>query len=321
MHRKTHRGCSAGHAIGLVFFLTGAALADAARPFSVVLLPDTQYYCSSPSRHGIYAAQTRWVRDRAKKDNVRFVIHLGDLVNTATNEAEWKVADAAHKILDGVVPYSVLPGNHDMFPIYTRAADLYDKYFPPSRFEGCDWYGGFMDRTNANNYCYFEGGGMRFMVVSLEFSPRPKVLDWAKEVVRAHPNHHVILATHYYMGANGGDEDGNLYCKNGYGGQGLWKHLVRKHRNIFLVVCGHKPGVYHRTRENDAGGKVHEILCDYQFRKRGGNGWLQSLRFLPARKRILVEAFSPTLKRRGTGPKERYDLEWNLEQAVTALAK
>ena len=47
-------------------------------PFSVVLLPDTQNY--SEKYPGTYLSQTCWIKDRAQQDNIRFVIHLGDIV-------------------------------------------------------------------------------------------------------------------------------------------------------------------------------------------------------------------------------------------------
>ena len=41
-----------------------------AENFSVVLLPDTQYY--SETYPDTYVAQALWVRQQAKKDNIKF---------------------------------------------------------------------------------------------------------------------------------------------------------------------------------------------------------------------------------------------------------
>ena len=92
----------------MVFLLLLAAAQD---PFTVVLIPDTQYY--SEKHPKIYLAQTEWIKKRAKPDNIKFAIHLGDIVQNDTIE-EWENADRAHKIIDGIVPYSMVPGNHDM---------------------------------------------------------------------------------------------------------------------------------------------------------------------------------------------------------------
>jgi len=48
--------------------------------FSIVLLPDTQNY--SEKYPGTYVAQATWIRQQTKADNIKFVIHLGDIVQT-----------------------------------------------------------------------------------------------------------------------------------------------------------------------------------------------------------------------------------------------
>ncbi len=137
--------------------------------FSVVLLPDTQNY--SEKYADTYVAQTLWIRQQAKSDNIKFVVHLGDIVQTSTQEPEWEHADRAMRMLDGVVPYSMAPGNHDMV-VKTRDSTLYNKYYSPERFADRPWYGGHMDDTNDNNFCFFEASGMKFMILNLEFAPR-----------------------------------------------------------------------------------------------------------------------------------------------------
>ena len=110
--------------------------ADEQADFTVVVLPDTQFY--SQLHPDTYVSQTQWIKDRATADHIKFAIHLGDIVQNYNNsEAEWKVADRAHRILDGAVPYSIVPGNHDMEYVnkkLSRDTRLYNKYFPPSRY-------------------------------------------------------------------------------------------------------------------------------------------------------------------------------------------
>ena len=104
--------------------------------FSVVLLPDTQCYALEYPE--TFMAQTEWIKEHVKADNIRFVIHLGDIVETNTEE-EWKRADKAMRVLDSSVPYSVLPGNHDMTTRDKQDATStlrYNKYFGPARYQG-----------------------------------------------------------------------------------------------------------------------------------------------------------------------------------------
>jgi len=161
------------------------------KSFSVVLLPDTQFY--SQKYPETYVAQTMWIRKRVKEDNIKFAVHLGDIVQTPTKKAEWENAHRAMLLLDGVVPYSMVPGNHDMV-VKSRDSSLYNEFFSPTRFADTSWYGGHMGKTNDNNFCTFEAGGMKFMVVSLEFAPRDEALQWAAGVINDHPAHRVIVA-------------------------------------------------------------------------------------------------------------------------------
>jgi hypothetical protein len=124
--------------------------------FTIVLLPDTQFY--SEKYPETFVAQTMWIRDRVRQDNIKFVICLGDIVQNAHVEQEWLNAHEAARILDGVVPYSAVPGNHDLVvkdKVITRDSTLYNKYFGVPRFENEPWYAGHMGQTNDNNYCTF----------------------------------------------------------------------------------------------------------------------------------------------------------------------
>jgi len=248
--------------------------------FTLVLLPDTQNY--SEKSPETYLRQTEWIAQHAAAENIRFVIHLGDIVQNATVEDEWKAADRAQRVLDGVVPYSVLPGNHDGAP---DATDLYNRYFPPERFECRPSYGGHMNGKNDASYSFFYAGGMALMVISLGNDPSEEMLQWAGKIADWHPDHRVIVATHMYMGAK----------KRNEVGQRIWDQLIRKHANIFMVVCGHVGAAAYLNSTNDAGGTVHEVLCDYQNKPHGGDGWLELLRFTPQENKIRFDAYSPSL--------------------------
>ena len=84
---------------------------DASRgEFTLVLVPDTQRYARN--NPAMFFSQTHWIRDTHEALNIRFVIHLGDIVDDNTDR-EWRVADQAMGVLDAHVPYMVVPGNHD----------------------------------------------------------------------------------------------------------------------------------------------------------------------------------------------------------------
>lgn len=305
--------------VWILVVFTIAANVQAEKPasgedrFSIVLLPDTQYY--SERYPDTYTAQTLWIRKRLEDDNIKFVIHLGDIVQTSTKEPEWKNAHRAMEILDGVVPYSVAPGNHDML-VKSRNTTLYNKYFSPARFEGRKWYGGHLGETNDNNYCRFDACGMKFLVISLEFAPRDEALQWAGEVARKHPDHRVIVATHCYMRTQGRDTSCDTsYNVEGNSGEEMWQKFVRKSPNVFLVVSGHIAGVGMQTSSNDAGGPVLEMLTDYQTLSNGGDGWLRKLEFVPAENKIHVKTYSPLLDKYNEAEDQSFSLDYNMTAA------
>ena len=282
--------------------------------FTVVLLPDTQFY--SEKYPETYIAQTLWIRKRLKEDNIKFAVHLGDIVQTPTKLNEWKNAQRAMEVLDGVVPYSMVPGNHDMI-VKRRDSRLYNTFFSPERYQELPWYGGHMGDTNDNNYCFFEGGGMKFIVISLEFAPRDAALEWAAGVARRHPDHRVIVATHCYMRPKGRDTAcSDSYQAGGNSGEQMWQKLIRKQPNIFMVVSGHVLGVGLQTSTNDAGGKVIEMLTDYQGLPRGGDGWLRTLRFAPHENKIHVRAYSPLLDKENDDPRHSFSLDYDMRPAL-----
>ena len=305
-------------AIALMLCVVRVSLAEKPADFTVVVLPDTQNY--SQSFPDTYLAQTEWIKDRARDDNIKFVIHLGDIVQNHNDaEEEWRLADRAHRVLDGAVPYSMVPGNHDMGMVdkrLTRDTSLYNKYFPPGRFDKYPWYGGHYGEANDSNYCLFEAGGMKFLVLSLEMCPRDETLAWAGRVVNEHRDHRVIVATHCYMRPDGRDKKtARAYGLDGATGEELWDKFIRKHENIFMVISGHVLGVGLQTNANDAGLPVHETLVDYQGLPNGGDGWLRILRFAPSENKIHVEAYSPLLDETNQDPAHTFTLDYQMVPA------
>jgi len=304
--------------VSLLLLLVAWALASCAQvdrdPFTVILLPDTQNYCEEYPE--TYLAQTKWIAENAVAENTRFVIHLGDMVQHFDAVPEWETADRAHRVLDTAVPpvpYSVVPGNHDLVhygDTTTWETDLFERYFGPRRFQGRAWYGGGMNGTNASNYCFFEGGGTKFMVLSLIFAPGEEVVTWAESVIEQFPDMPIILVTHAHLNLKGRLNHPMPYGLDGYAGDRLWENFVRKHENINLILCGHVSGANRVEGINDQGRPVHEILFDYQGEANGGNGWMVKMRFVPRENRIDFTTFSPVLGRIWDSPRNTFSLTY-----------
>jgi hypothetical protein len=278
-----------------------ASPARAQEAFSIVLIPDPQNY-SEFSSYGVYADQMQWIVDNRAARNIRFAVHLGDITNHNV-ATEYDVASDAHTLLDEAgFPYSMTIGNHDIFPsaqAYKRSS-LFANYFGPPRYQGEVFYGGSFDSSNMNNYTYFEVGGLKFMVLSLEFVPRKDVATWANQVIRNNPDRRVIVATHCHMDntAEHAKGCGDGYNLEGRDGVDLWEEVIQRHSNVFMSVSGHIQGVSYRQRTGNNGNIVHEILNDFQNEPvlgtghALGNGWMRVLTFNPAQNQIAVESLT-----------------------------
>ena len=295
--------------------------------FSLIVLPDTQNYADTRIKYAAehwgngdlrdrFFRQTEWIAENQERLNVVMVAHVGDVVQT-DYDPEWQIASEAFAVLDDGVPYILCLGNHDMGhapgPGATGKSAVsretkFNDYFGPVRFERHPWYGGHMGETNNNSFCLFEAGGMEFLILSLEFKPTDAILAWADEVLARYPDRRCIVLTHSYLRGNERiTKDG--YGVQGHNGQALWERFVCRHKNIFLVLCGHT-NVGRLTSRGRHGNDVHQVLSDYQGWQNGGDGYLRIMTFLPGKDRIDVETFSPVLNDYVRTPENAFSLEY-----------
>ena len=110
--------------------------------------------------------------------------------------------------LDGVVPYALAVGNHDLGRngmTFTRDT-LFNDYFPLERYKDLPTFGGVFDgepEQLTNSYHLFSAGGRDFLVLALEFGPRHAVVDWANKILDKYPDRWAILITHAYLYSDG----------------------------------------------------------------------------------------------------------------------
>jgi len=264
--------------------------------FTIVVLPDTQYYSDVDASQGgdpdYFHAQTQWVRDNREAYNIVGVIHNGDIVNHGSRPEEWTIANAAMAKLETPedalpegVPYGVCIGNHDQDTNSVDGATAnFNQHFGIERFQGRSYYGGHYSTDNDENWVSFWAGGLQFVVVNLQFdeTPDPAVNGWARSVFEAHPDAFGILNTHYLLGGTG---------NFGAQGQSIYDAL-RATDNVQLMTCGHVSNEQRRSDEFE-GNVIHTMLADYQGDGDGGSGYMRIWEFSPANDELTVRSYSP----------------------------
>lgn len=294
---------------GFLVPLLALASPIAAEPFTIVALPDTQRYTDDPENTPLFVAQTQWIRERVARDEdppIVFVTHLGDVVQRGYRDAHFERAERALRRLEGVVPWSVLPGNHDYAWTGVKASGLgkYLERYGADRFDRQPWFVE-ADPSGANTCQIFEAGGRRFLHLALEWRPdtnvlghsirKPSPIAWARQMLRKHPGLPVIVSTHAYVD--------DFPPGRSETGEELWEDLIERNDRIFLVLNGHyhspeaagHNGEYHQISLNRAGRPVLEMLQNFQDAPRGGNGWLRLITFDESAGEIRVQTYSPAL--------------------------
>lgn len=289
--------------------------------FTIIALPDTQYYSSSLNggSPAIFNAQTQWIVGQRAARNIAFVTQLGDCVEHGDNggdPVEWNVADTAFDFLEDPMtttlphgmPYGIAVGNHDQSPVGdpNGATTFYNQFFGESRFLGRPYYGGHYGTNNDNHYELFSASGLDFIIIHLEYDPaaNPAVLAWANGLLQANPTRRGILVSHHFVNT------GNP-ATFGTQGQATYNAL-RANPNFFLMLNGHVAGEG-RRQDTFSGNTVNSLLADYQSRTNGGNGWLRILTFSPATDQIRVQTFSPTLNQFETDADSDFTLSYNMQ--------
>ncbi len=308
---------------------TSLAFAQKKKPFTIALLPDTQNY--SDKYPHIFKSQTSWVAD--KKNNITYVLQLGDITNNNTPE-QWEVAREAFTLMDGKVPYMFVLGNHDIGTKGTsdiRNTELFNQYLPYSKYSRMAGFGGAFEDGKMDNVWYtFKAGGYKWLILGLEFGPRNAVLEWANEVVSKHPKHKVIIITHAYMYSDDkriSVRYNHKWTPQSYGigkdtgpnqvndGEDMWEKLVSIHKNIMFVFSGHvlNDGVGTLVSRGNHGNNVYQMLANFQTgvigSKNGGNGFLRLVTISPQEKKVMIKTYSPYLDQFEQTPEHEFGFE------------
>jgi hypothetical protein len=297
--------------------VVGSHALSSSDEFTVVVLPDTQFY--SRSYPEIFRSQTQWIADNAAALRIKMVVGVGDVVQNGESDTQYHHAHAAVSILDRArIPYVLPVGNHDYMysKPASRDARKFNQYFGPARYSGYTWYrGGYPAGSNENFYATLDFDGRRYLVLALEFSPRAAALEWASQVLAANRDREVIVTTHSHVNVDDtlvGRCDyasaNDMGLANDNDGDEVWQNFLSRHPNIVLTLSGHVHGVGRRSQFGVNGNLVNQVLSNYQHETRGGNGYLRILTFRPSQNRIEVRTYSPYVRAWRTDARNQFTI-------------
>ena len=228
--------------------------------YSLCLVGDTQIEAHYDTEKFTYIYD--WIVENAKSQKIAYVIGLGDIVDKNPPE-EWALVNQHVHKMDGVVPYSLVRGNHDWIPLYNEAFCT-DQYLSTC--------GGIFEEGHIeNSWRTFRAEKTDFLLLTLEYGPRNDVLEWAAEVIEQHPKHKVIITTHAYL-----TRDGTTLHPTSYhsptlenrenNGSDIWDKLGSQYENVYMILSGHidEERVVVNQRKGKHGNLVTEMLINPQ---------------------------------------------------------
>ena len=277
-----------------------------------------------------------WIAANAEDQKIKHVFTLGDLTefssendpnlsyaardpetSNASGDSEWILVKEAISQLDGVVPYSVVRGNHDDYQI--DAFFNYEAY--TSNFDGFyrEETGTYKDSI-TNAYRLVELGDQKFIFISLDFNPTRAVVSWMDELLTRYSDHKAIITMHSFI--NTKHELTNItslqtvLVAGGYNGAApdwMWKNCLKNHDNVIMTVCGHLDGrnTHFVMMEGDNGNQIANILVNPQLYDKNTQptGMIFLMRFYNGGTTVKTEYYSTFLDMYKVGS----HYAWNIE--------
>ncbi|GGL06018.1 hypothetical protein Sme01_55990 [Sphaerisporangium melleum] len=329
--------------------------------FSIVHYTDTQYLSEGAVEQeteqeravweSAYGKVVDWIKANKDARKISYVAHTGDIIENnirkPADEAmqrqvagEFELSSKLQRGLDEArIPNGVIAGNHDnQSGTEDGPGAIYNKYYGPSRYQDASkgWrhaeYGGpWKEGDNQNHYDLFSAGGLDFVVVGLSYGVTRDEAEWADSVFKKFPDRNGILLSHDYL-VPSTNPDGRGAGFSAPDGSMLYKTVVEKNPNVFLILAGHEHGVGTNVKPKvgQVGKGVVELLADYQFytvsadrlgltqiggydpadQLQFGASFFRLLQFNVKRAELSVDTYSPLLNDFGAAefdPLHRYD--------------
>ena len=259
---------------------------------TVAWLSDTQHYANYHINMKVppemYRTVTGFLRDKADEMHLVYVVHTGDLVHVNGDEQNWKNAREAMDLIRDI-PTGVLAGNHDM----TKKGGgykNYGKYFGEKQYSQQACYGESFE-NNRGHYDLLTICGREYIFVYMSHAPDKKAIQFILKSFQKYPDRVGILCVHDFITTEGTLSEA---------GKQLREQVVAKCPNVYMVLCGHRYGLYTLEDAFDDDGDgvkertVYESMMNYQAAGDiGGGGYLRLMQFDESAHEIRCVNYSP----------------------------
>lgn len=256
-------------------------------PFSMIWLSDTQtlaYQYPDP-----LDAMGKWIAQNIEKENIRYVLQTGDLVENGYAPRHWANFDLCYNQFRDLLPYFPVAGNHDLAINHNDYAAYLERPF----FAAYPKENLFEDGKAL--FAEVHDGGMKLLLVGAGWEAEEAAVGWMSDVIAARPDYTVILLFHGYINSRGGFT---------VVGKKMFEQLVVPHPNVKLILCGHCSGTSGRRIEeidDDGDGEpdrsVYALMYNYQDEYLPNSGQLRILRIDPLLRSLTITTYSPYSKR------------------------
>ena len=189
-------------------------------PFSFIYFGDAQ--------NNIRSMWSRIIREAyADAPKAAFMVHAGDLINSANRDAEWGEWFGAGQWINAMIPSLATPGNHEYAKeeIDGKEIRTLSTHWQPTFAFPQNGPPGLKETTYWMDY-----QGVRF--ISLNSNEQHEVqATWLKLVLDANPNQWTIVTFHHPLFSSAEGRDNESLRK-------LWKPIFDQYR-VDLVLQGH----------------------------------------------------------------------------------
>lgn len=264
--------------------------------FSIVVLPDTQYYVNrdknSTADFKTLVDIIEWITNNQDKYNIKQVLHVGDVCQNPNDMLEWERANLVmSELLNNEIPVLISPGNHDADDM--RRWSNYRKTF------SYDWYRSLVDNIEhvekmgtydggPENIFYMSNlGGEKFLFLATEYFPREDVMDWAVNIFNNHSEAHAVFLTHGLLNYDGSLGNDTRYFQTSIGdqddalsGTDMWNRYLSNVENLQFSINGHYWDYLtfnsHKTLLDNNNNPVQLIHHNYQgYDNKSCGGWFR----------------------------------------------